>query len=106
MKMSDLGFKKLSKDDIVYCSAVNLSGLWSKKPLKMVYLDEETGTYWDRSGDFSCPGLGIQAQWGGGFISFASKNKREVEVWIYGVSASMHLLKNWASFGYEFNTDK
>lgn len=70
------------KADKLWGTCVNLSGLYHKKPIR-VYKDETLNTYYDRAGNFSIPGVGLNTS-DYGVIYFASENKKDVEVFIAG----------------------
>lgn len=74
-------------------NSVNLSGLYSKTPVK---LHEDDG-WWDRNGNFDAPAKdGPYSEVNGAVRGFASSDKREVEIWTDGVLAAMSGVKRWA----------
>lgn len=81
---------KNSTPNIVYFAGLNLSGLWNRKPLKAKW-NPEFEEWW--GSDCSVRKLGLDDR--GGFITFSSINKTEVQIWINGVLSSFRFLKNW-----------
>jgi hypothetical protein len=78
----------------VYVAGLNLSGLWSTKPLKT---HREMGSWWVSSGPLKdnafAEKLGLDDR--NGIITFASTSKRDVQSWIDGVLSSFKFLRNW-----------
>ena len=97
--------KKLTKKKpkIVWAAMVNLSGLYSKNPVKCKYVPDvyetEKGNdrWWSLDGDFDVRKLGEHKT--DGHIAFVSENKQDVEKWLKGAKSVMSLLRNWASCG-------
>lgn len=88
---------KAVESEQVYVAGLNLSGLWSTKPLKARrYIDDE-GSWWVSHGplkdDAFAEKLGLHDR--DGFITFASTSKREVQTWIDGVLSSFKILREW-----------
>ncbi len=90
--------KKLPKT--IWVARVNLVGLYSKKPVKCSMVETEycdnRATWWDESGDFDVNLLGEGAL-NHDCITFASANKKEVELWIAGAIAAYSILKNFTN---------
>jgi hypothetical protein len=83
------------KADKLWGTCVNLSGLYSEKPIR-VFKEESLDSFYDRAGDFSVPGPGLRAERDGGVIYFASENKEDVEEFIAGVKLMQHTLTDLA----------
>lgn len=68
----------------LWATCLNLSGIWSKKPVRVTRHLDELGSpgfsYWDRSGNLTVKGAGLEVS--RGCITYASKNKEEVELFI------------------------
>jgi hypothetical protein len=77
---------------ILYSNALNLRGLYSKKPVR-VYFDEVSETYKDTSGNYEVKKAGLDIQ--ENRITFTSEYPREVECWSDGAIAAMILLSEW-----------
>lgn len=77
----------------LYANAVNLSGLWSDTPV-VVTRHDESGTYWDASGNLEVLRMGTTTQ--EGCITFASDKATEVVMWTLGVKAAMKIINNWS----------
>jgi len=86
--------KKYEKS--LWANAVNLSGVWFKRPRK-VYFNELLKMYFDKTGDFEIAGPGFRIK--DNFISFASESKEEVATWTKGCRAAMTLLHYWVEYG-------
>lgn len=83
----------MKKPTVRWANAVNLSGLYSKTPVK---LHEDDG-WWDRNGNFDAPAKdGPYSEGGGRVQGFASAEKREVEIWTDGVQAAMSAVRRLA----------
>jgi hypothetical protein len=66
----------------LWAAKVNIGGgLCTEEPTHMVY-SGEMGSYWDDEGDWDVRGPGLERH--DGWACFASKNKREVEIFIQG----------------------
>jgi hypothetical protein len=79
----------------LWAAAVNLRGLWSDKPVKVLY-DKSDGTWWDESGNLEIrlvgSSLGLYHQ------VFSSKSKREVQIWIDGYKACARAVYRLTTF--------
>ncbi len=84
--------KKIPKK--IYGNGINLSGLYSKKPMLLTYNCILKDEWWAKDGNFSVSGLGLIVE--GGRITFASKKRKDVLCWIAGVLSTMTLLKRWS----------
>lgn len=82
-------------EEVYYGNMINLSGLYSDKPIKCA--KQGSSSYWDEEGDFDInPNkLGIEIR--DGYIKFTSSNEKEVQLWTDGVIASMKIMKKWCS---------
>ena len=84
----------------IWGNGVNLNGLWWKTPRKF-YWDKEFNSWWDEvglSGDFNILILGLNSPSKYnefGIITFASKSKKEVEIWTLGVRTALVGMKNF-----------
>lgn len=88
------------KNQKIWANAVNLSGLWNKKPMLLkkhhnVY--GGTDSWWDKDGDFGVSFIGKDSRRGN--ITFSSTSKKEVEAWTDGVRDTMTMLQNWSEYG-------
>lgn len=83
-------------DKIYYGNSINLSGLYSKIPIKCDHVaDYDKATYWDESGNFDIDINKLGTTVKDGCITFASENRNDVEIWTDGVLSTMKLLKKW-----------
>lgn len=82
----------------VWAIAINLNGLWCKKPRRMTW-KEELQEYYDRGGDLSVPDIGLVVE--PCITSFASENKKDVEIFIQGATAMAKQVVNVAWIGTE-----
>ena len=80
----------------IWGNAVNLSGLWSIEPLKLVY-DDELFKYVSEDGDFIQETVGHSASYG--HLAFTSEDREEVVLWTEGVKSAMALVRQWANLG-------
>jgi hypothetical protein len=83
-----------SKADKLWATCVNLSGLYSDKPVR-VYKEDRLDSFYDRGGNFSVPGPGLRTE-KYGVIYFASGKKEDVEEFIAGVKSMQHTLTDLA----------
>ena len=74
----------------LWANSVNLRGLYFKKPVKVTFC-ECLHNYWDTSGNYSIEDKGLIKS--DGCVSFASDDKKEVEIWMEGVLSSFHIIK-------------
>jgi hypothetical protein len=91
----------MRKIKTLWVAKINLSGLYCKIPTRVKV--DEGGKYWDKEGNFDVIGRGTHA--GYGHITFASENKKEVQLWIDGVRAAMTMLKSWSHYGFKITDD-
>ncbi len=70
----------------------NLSGLWKQQPARMYKL-RDCDFWHDRPGNLCIYALGLTQ--GDGYTYFMSESKKEVELFIAGVKAALHILKYW-----------
>jgi hypothetical protein len=79
----------------MYANRVNLSGLLSKKPIKIrqgeSYGDKE---WWHDNKDFIVDKIGLNIT--DGYIDFASENYDEVLAWTQGANAVMTMIHQWS----------
>lgn len=89
--------KKVDEDKQVYVAGLNLSGLWSTKPLKARREFDDRGFWWVSHGPLKdnafAEKLGLDDR--NGIITFASTSKRDVQSWIDGVLSSFKFLREW-----------
>jgi hypothetical protein len=78
-----------------YCNFVNLRGLYSQKPIVCNRLAED-GMFWDSSGNVEVNPKKLGINVCSGRIEFASKSRRDVELWTIGALSILKMLKNWA----------
>lgn len=93
MKPSKRGRLKVKR---AWGACVNLGGLYSIDPVALsTRLTAFNRTeYWDTEGNFDIERLGLDVK--ESRITFASVNKKEVELWISGASSVMKLLQEWS----------
>lgn len=91
--------KKKVKARTVYAAGLNLSGLWSKKPIK-VYYDADLRCWYDASENLSVERMGYHQPFSW-LKTYASTSKADVQTWIDGVSAAFCMLKNWIELDAE-----
>jgi len=83
-------------DKIYYGNSINLSGLYSKVPIKCDHVaDYDKTTYWDESGNFEVNSNKLGTTKTDDCITFSSENENDVILWTEGVLATMKLLKRW-----------
>jgi len=82
-------------DFVIYGCAVNLMGLYSNSPIKCSWSDK-SDAWLDEDGIFSVAKLGLNTEQGR--VTYASTQKKDVEIWILGVRATSFMLQNWATF--------
>lgn len=80
------------KKEPVWAAKVNLGGLYKLNPLRCTW-DKELNCWWGDDGNFEVRKLGLDAQ--DLCITFASKSKTEVAIWLLGATSVMSLLKQW-----------
>jgi hypothetical protein len=90
----NVGYKITLTNDTYYGNAINLSGLWSKTPIKCtIGIDNEA---WDEEGNFNINPKKLGTEIRDGIIKFTSKDKNEVQIWTDGVLATMKMLNRWS----------
>jgi len=77
----------------LWAAKVNLSGLYSSVPQRMVQYKDLDG-WWAADGNFTVSAKGPTK--GSGWVCFAHSNRAVVAAWILGVRASMKMLREWA----------
>ena len=75
----------------VWGAFVNLNGLYSQKPLRG-YWNKNLECWWGDKGEIEFNMLGVEIR--GAVTSFASYNKKDVEVFIEGAKSIQMILKN------------
>jgi hypothetical protein len=89
--------KKAAAKKTIWMAGSNLSGLWSTQPILGTW-DSEFNEYTDKTGNLSVSGIGCleypfaedPADVGGSLlITFSSKNKSDVVIWISGWITAM-----------------
>jgi hypothetical protein len=85
-----------------YGNSINLSGLYSIKPVVCYKPAQKIGEkdneiYWCKQGNFDIDikNLGLSSICDGSVIVFTSKNKKDVELWTSGVLSAMRMMKRW-----------
>ena len=73
--------------DKCWMAGSNLAGLWSDKPI-CGYKDPESFDWYDRGGNLNVSRMGLDAR-DQRCVTFASKEKRDVELWISGWMVAM-----------------
>ncbi len=81
------------KNNKIWSNMVNLSGLYSDKPVSCYY-NKTLDSWWDKLGDYEITKLGYMED--AGCVYFSSENKEEVEHFILGAKAVMSMLRKWA----------
>ena len=81
------------KPKVVWAAEVNLNGLCNRKPVRCTY-NEELLSWWDKTGNLEVTSLGMVQR--SGYVEFASKSRKEVEIWIEGALAILWVLANFA----------
>lgn len=89
--------KKLPK--VIYANRVNLSGLYSNKPLKLK-LEAHYDFYSDGE-DFCLDTDKIGLVETDGLVGFSSPNEKEVELWTQGAIAVMRQIFKWSKYAGE-----
>lgn len=74
----------------VWVAAVNLSGLWWETPHEFSRLEDIDG-WWSKNGEFSVDKLGVDVK--PNIVTFSSKNKKDVELWLSGARAYRYILR-------------
>jgi len=80
----------------VYGASVNMAGLYHTKPIRCKW-DDNLKTWWSADGNFDVKELGLSRSAGGLCITFASRSRRQVQIWIDGIQSGMTLLNSWCS---------
>lgn len=87
-----------NKPKKLWASGVNLSGVYSDKPVRVTFHEELSGyddkDYWyDKEGNFEINAVGVTKN--DGSFWFSSESKEEVETFLLGASAVIHLLRRF-----------
>ena len=88
-------------DKTYYGNMVNLSGLYSKNPVKCYLQDDyNKNIYWSEDGnlDIDSAKLGRMDD-KNGYVMFTSENENDVKMWTEGVLSAMLMLKRWVKDG-------
>lgn len=90
--------KELPK--ILWANSVNLAGLFSKSPIKCVFVEEYfDNPYWvNKKQDFSVETIGLWNR-DNRYIVFSSIDKQEVENWMNGVKSAHSIIHNVVKWG-------
>ena len=83
--------------DKIWAIGINLNGPWHNKPVRMTYHDD-LDEWYDKSGNCSVSKLGLDDR-RSGITTFASEDKKEVEVFIAGALALAKRVVNVAWIG-------
>ena len=75
----------------VYVNGINMYGFWHRSPSRYKYDDLRCVWYNEKEDRDICQ-LGIEQA--DTYVSYSSVNKEDVELWMQGAQAVMHLLKN------------
>lgn len=82
----------------VYMTVINLSGLYSKKPIVLNW-HKEREWYEDKKGNWmwepSKDPIGLSTSSSGGCTQYVSYNKSDVEMWLSGAIEAMRMMKDW-----------
>jgi hypothetical protein len=83
-------------DKVYYGNSINLSGLYSKKPVRCDSVATyDNNKYWDKDGDFCVDINKLGIEYKECIVTFSSENEKEVQIWTDGVLATMKMLKSW-----------
>jgi hypothetical protein len=78
---------------VVWANGVNSAGLYSNKPIRCAWHESGVSSaYWDRTGNFDVTRLGLKK---GPMDTFASHDRRDVELWTAGARAILDRLREW-----------
>lgn len=98
-KLQDEVIEATGLPKYVYIAGINLSGLWSKKPLKAKLYPDLNSWYSCEKGwgynDVGAEKLGLHKR--GGLTTFASVSKQEVQIWLDGATTVLSHLRDWSS---------
>lgn len=94
--------KKKPVPKILWAAFVNLNGLITEKPVKCYNQGRspfygEDDEWWDKSGDYSVDGPGLECN--GVCTTYASTSKTNVQIFIDGCNAMEEVLRNIISGG-------
>lgn len=78
---------------MIYGACINLSGLYSAKPLRC-YFDKYAVTWYDTDANVAIDQLGLVVKQS--VITYASTKESDVSAWIAGVRSAMTLLRQWS----------
>lgn len=78
----------MKEGDKAWAFWANTFGPAYKRPQRVVF--DGDSLWWYKNGDYSIKTLGLYRH--GGYISFASENKKEVELFIEGFMASRSIM--------------
>ena len=90
--------KSNDKKKPVWFIGINLNGMWRKTPYRG-YWDEELQRWCDSSGSFDAKKIGLYSSKNSYCITFASHDKKDVEIFMQGAKALATLVQNvaWVS---------
>ncbi len=88
----------MPRPKVVWSNMVNVSGVYSPKPIRCVWKPNEFsagGAYWGEGGDYEAGEMGshVSRHWPQ-CTTFSSRKRNEVEVWTIGARAAMLLIRS------------
>ena len=84
----------MKRPKTIYANRINLSGLYSSKPLPCRWVPEDK-VWWAHDRDLCVEKLGIEEV--SYCLTFSSASKADVQNWTNGALAVMAALKDWTS---------
>ncbi len=87
---------KKRKKQVAYGVCVNLSGLYAPYVLEFFY-DNNLTTWWTEDGNLEISGTSHGFAFEDGIVKYISKDKKEAELFLMGVKASMEMMRKWCS---------
>lgn len=82
---------------VYYGNMINLTGLYSKTPIKCCYINSFLdNVLYDLDGCFSINPNKLGTEIRDGYIKFTSENELEVEKWTQGALAALKMLNRWS----------
>lgn len=92
------------KRKVLWSNMINLSGLYSDKPVRCRDMKDRYGEargYWDRTGNFctSEDQIGEHVLNDGAVVQFTSRSKEEVEFWTRGAKAALAAVVRFCKTG-------
>lgn len=80
---------------VVWAAKVNLSGLYSTKPIKCTW---NNGAWWDEEGNLGVNDLGLHVE--DRIITYVSHLESDVAMWISGARSVLTMLNDWSHSSY------